>query len=178
VGLRCVRSAGAFAASVTMVASLVSPADAHYVYEEEWAYHSDDANCTQVYSEISHGGGGGYVKVVTKSEYKSDNWWGGAYPCAANFTVPAGYIANRPTWWKWNPKANSGRGAWQVCVDNSWWYMPGKGSSFEIHLKPIPDDEPHCGAGYYGDFAGGYVAFNGTWYGGWVWSGYHLLPPA
>lgn len=73
--------------------------------------------------------------------------------------------------WRWNDV----RSRWEVCSDPGYYYNPGKASNFDLPMKPVPGNKTPCGNGYYGATGIGYVVYDGKWYGGDVWSGYHWL---
>jgi len=144
-----------------------SPALADYVYAHSDVYAST-AECTEARDEVSHGSGGGYIKVDTMSVGVFTTVAGGVVYCYSKFYRPAGYIATYMRFWKWTGSA------WAVCTSMvDWFYNPA--NDWITTLAWNNGTWPPCGPGYYGTLGDHYV-YNNGWKGGGQWSGYHYLP--
>lgn len=153
-------------AVVTVMSVVVAgPAAAHYIYDKRTTFGSD-TNCTGGRGEVSHGPGGGYAKADTYSWYAQWTPYGNL-DCGRDWARPEGYIISAYHYYKWYPEYNN----WYVCTYTDWisnnvpthqWYVWGSWTS------------PPCGTGYYATQAHGQV-WNNAWFGGAVWSGYHLF---
>lgn len=113
---------------------------------------------------ISHGTGGGYSKVdgVTQRENRVLGT-----SCSTTHSLGAGYKALRMHLYKWTGSA------WGVCASTSYKY--NSTTTYKLVQAVYWGSSPRCGNGYYGT-SGGSWHYNGAWYGGSVWSGYHWLP--
>lgn len=146
-------------------------ASAHSVYVEDWVYASD-TNCTKGRSEVSHGDGGGYVRVDAGSWYYFDDPW---FPHACGEAFPRSA-------WKIRAKytfliKDEATGNWNWCVNSEWYYNQDTTSTFVIEDWPNGGGPtPPCGNGNYATSGGAYVENGGTWYGEYVWAGQHWLP--
>lgn len=143
------------------------PATADTVYEHADVYAST-AECTEARDEVSHGSGGGYIKVDTMSVAVFSTIAGGNMYCYSQFDRPAGYIATAMSFWKWTGAE------WAVCTSMAdYYYNPTK--TWITTLDWNNGTQPPCGNGYYGTMGDHYV-LNEDWKGGSLWSGYHWLP--
>ena len=140
-----------------------APAAAHFVYEYPWTYFSSNS-CEQTRSEVSHGGGGGYYKTDGVS-YRENRAIQAS--CAEWFDRPAGYKAAKWAAWKWNGSQ------WALCQESNYSYNSSTTSRHVVYWDY--GSRTPCGNGYYGNMGTSYH-YNGAWYGGSVWSGYHQLP--
>lgn len=138
-------------------------AQAHYVYGQAFTYYSQDS-CESTRSEISHGGGGGYVKI-DGATLRSDRFTGTS--CIIPFDLAQGAKALRYDLWKWNGSQ------WTVCAGSNYVYNTSVASKWVIYYDF--GSAAYCGPGTYGTY--GYTFhYNGAWYGGGIWSGNHNLP--
>lgn len=149
-----------------LIGGTATAAFAHYVYEDAEVWNSTDGHCLKVRSEISHGNGGGYVKVSSHS-YEKLLWM---IDCASPWSRGPGYLAVRWNLLKWSGSS------WALCKSVAWQYnqtTTNDFSSYKYYNTP-------CGSGYYGTQGYGKVYYNSNWKpsstGGVMWSGSHYLP--
>jgi len=159
--------------AMALIAISADPALAHYVYEETNTYQTD-SQCTTVWSEVSHGSGGGYAKARTESTQDLPIW---GVDCRYDKAKPPGWITAR---WQYYIYATDGN--WYLCA-----YYPGwaYNSTNRIDLVVASSfSSPPCGGpAYYATIAFGGVYDNGGWrpsnYASaqqGIWSGIHWLP--
>jgi hypothetical protein len=140
-----------------------TPAQAHYVYSQADVYRSTGP-CVTVRSETSHGtNNDGYFKNNMYSKWGLDQY---QTACGNAFARPAGYLTMKNQIYKWDGYQ------WTMCVDRAWVYNSTTTSSMQVLNNP---GYLLCGPGYYGLQTGDFI-YNGGWYGGSLWSGYHYLP--
>lgn len=164
ISVVCLFAAFSFAAFVlTLISS--SEAEAHTVYNRGNVYASS-TNCTWSRADKSHGTGGGQHYAFTRSTYAQFTPWGDLH-CGRNWDRPPGYIAVKYNNLKWNGSR------WQLCTYTRWIYNPVTRHYHQTRVNS--GASPPCGRGYYGTMAFSSV-YNGGWYGGRMWSGYHFLP--
>ncbi len=167
-GMRTQRLVAALLVALSIMAGSSQAVGAHSVYEENWVYWTQDANCTWGRSEISHGSGGGYVRVDVRANYIDI---GNFVPCSTEsyrspYQLRAKYTAI---------KYNEGTGNWDWCFNSQWYYNGTGGATFVIE-DWLGNTEPPCGAGWYGNSGGSFVYHNGQWYGDYLYGWQHWLP--
>lgn len=158
----------AVAAAICLVVATPGVASAHYVKQEGPLATWED-NCTIGRSEVSHGGGGGYTRVDTKSR-QSDPLTGTR--CIWPFDRPAGQIAARYHYYRYS----SARKTWLLCKRSAWAY--NQRTARDVRISWNFGAVPPCGGnGYFGTIGDSLVLDDGAWHGGQLWSGYHFIPP-
>jgi hypothetical protein len=164
----CRRASSVVVLCVLLVLAITGTASAHVVYGKGHTYRSS-TDCSWSYSEVSHGGGGGYAKARTTADYKLSTPRG-AYDCLDKYWHrPAGYLAVRWYLYKWIPASQQ----WAVCRYTRWGY--NSKSAHGLVSTWNFGSRPPCGSGYYGVVTSGWEK-NGEWHGGTIWSGHHYLP--
>ncbi|WP_416960521.1 hypothetical protein [Streptomyces sp. Agncl-13] len=168
----------AFGASLLLVFTTATAAQAHVVYQsdEVWA-NTDSSKCLYTYAEVSHGSRGGYAKSYGLSSSGIPL----AQSCILVWNRPPGNLKTGWQYLYWDGTQ------WGVCrqlmgtqnPDGTW---SGYANSTETSRMELTYDfgvYPPCGGGYYGTKAGSTVYYGGTWYGGNVpiWSGQHFIEP-
>jgi hypothetical protein len=138
---------------------------AHYVYE--WPTKAvTDNMCVKVRSEVSHGGGGGYSRgdVQTLSD---DPRWTECSQATGHAPFYAATHGIQLSVYKY------GSNGWYECMRSDFATRSNAYHSYRDWNYNLP-----CGPGYYGTYTYGVAqeVTGGSWYGGWVWSGYHYLP--
>lgn len=163
------RRIGVTATGLAMALLVIFPgvAAAHYVYQKGTVATYGSGACVQARAEVSHGSGGGYTKADVESTRTTSY---GNISCIEPNPKPAGYLATRYDFYKWDSSA----GHWKVCRTADWYYSKAQTGQYSIYTDF--GVSPPCGHGYYGSTAYSYVKDNNTWYGGSIWSGYHSLP--
>lgn len=183
---RTTRRAAIIGTGVVLLAAGVTPASAHYVYQQGDVYASSGFDqCVNVYAETSHGKtGNGYMKG-TVSAYKSYTQSDGVKAdCAGasdgipdyHWNRPSQNIAIRDYYFRLNsnPTHNKAFPAdWSMCEYSDWFY--NQKGSYRLSIAGEMRGPTICGASYYGTLSIGDVN-NGGWIGGTVWSGGHRLP--
>lgn len=144
------------------------PVNAHYVYENEWAYRSDRGHCVRERSEISHGDGGGYSKVdaiISHYWYFDDKH----IPCGLSKYKSAGEILIKWDLMKWN----ASRAEWHHCrvIDS----VSNRTRTYKFVVYAYYGAYADCGTGWYGTWGSAKVWNGRTFKGGRVWSGPHWL---
>ncbi|WP_156325216.1 hypothetical protein [Nonomuraea sp. SBT364] len=162
------RPAIAICMAIALVATLSSPAQAHYVYEKGEIYKSADV-CVDGRAEVSHGDGGGYARADTWSETRGFVYGVGWVNCAVGWSRPAGYIAARYDYLVFDLSA----GVWGLCRQLDWWY--GSGSHLTVAWN-FGNRTP-CGTAWYATIGWSAVRNGSTWNGGEIASGNHWLDP-
>lgn len=156
------RSLQALALALVFLGATALPAAAHYVYAQPWTYFSD-STCEMTRSEVSHGGGGGYYKTDGYT-WRENRVLGSS--CSSDHKMAPGYKAANWAAWKWTGST------WALCAQSNYVYNSTVTSKLVVYWSY---NSTPCGAGYYGN-QGTSWHYNGAWYGGTVWSGYHYLP--
>ncbi|MET9813688.1 hypothetical protein [Streptomyces sp. NPDC006355] len=163
------RSLGVVGAGFCIAFATATSANAHVVYEDEevWA-NTDSTKCMYTYSEVSHGGRGGFTKTQGHAGM-NDSGIGG---CIFPWQRPAGQIIVGYQYMKHDGSK------WHVCRE----LMHGIYNTQTSGSLTVSYDfgvAPPCGGGYYGTKAGSGVYYGGSWYGKNVpvWSGQHYIEP-
>lgn len=140
---------------MSSIVGAASPAGAHYVYEGRRVYSSPTL-CLDGRAEISHGNGGGYVRVDARVSEPS------SYGGVCNGTVWGNRynVIVKAQLWKYNGRY------WELCRDTGWKYSRSVRVSY--------GSRPPCGRGTYGVTGYAYVE-NAGWKGGKIESGMHWL---
>lgn len=153
--MRAAAVAGAIGAALTGVAA---PAIAHVVYESDLTFYTPTLDCVSTYSEISHGGGGGYNRA------DAYNWWydsgpnGGA--CGLSHTESA--FHTRAGFYN-VVKITSSPG-YQVCTVTSPFWVIDSTSDSHFWIYANSGATPPCGTGKnYGTFGFADHFENGNW---------------
>jgi hypothetical protein len=140
---------------------------AHYVYQQGYVFQRPQSNCTWSRSETSHGNGGGYSKGDTASKTYVAHSWGGA-ECGADAPRPAGYMKTQLDLYKWTGSY------WGLCRRVNWVYNTT--NTYWYAIETYYGATPPCGNGTYRTDTHSYVNMTGTWEGGPLNSGDHILP--
>lgn len=167
----------ALPAAILLVVTTATSASAHVVYQsdEVWA-NTDSTKCLYTYSEVSHGGRGGYVKMYGLAS--SDIAAGQA--CILVWNRNPGQMIAGYQYLKWDGSK------WGVCRQlmgdwngTNWSGIPNTTRTSRLTLDYDFGVVPPCGGGYYGTKAASSVFYGGSWYGGQVpiWSGQHFIEP-
>lgn len=136
-----------------------TPAYAHYVYEYGSVTGGNECHGTR--SEISHGGGAGYVSVTSRS-----------FPSSCNSFVVKDH---RARWNLWKQDASSG--SWAICRTSGFVYSSSVVHGFVIN-HDFGSGNPPCGIGFYENRGHSAHRLSGSqWLTANVWSGDHGLPP-
>lgn len=99
----------ALTSALALVLLTALPAKAHFIADIEWVYRTENSNCVQVRSEVSHGTDAGYSRNDTFSRNKGA---GPSFdPCADRLYVYADRIAAKYDYLTWSPLF----GEWLVC---------------------------------------------------------------
>lgn len=156
--------------ALAVVASLATPAFAHYIKQAPWVYRSAQV-CTLSGAEISHGSfqagyNWGQTQSWTRNYSVPPPWW----DCKLPSYQPTGYLALQRTIRWWNGST------WIECWRSPWDYNPSRNYAISrsTHWVSPPC---HGRSGYYTADTGSYVRYNGEWRGDWVGAGgSHFLP--
>jgi len=156
----------AFVASLVVffVVAGATAALAHYVYEQAEVWDGDGGRCLLVRSEISHGNGGGYSKGSDLTYQQL-----GPQACLFEWDRGPGYLRVRYNLLKWTGTQ------YGICKSVDWVYNGSTANIMDVYT--YWGTTPPCGTGIYGTATTGQVKYNGSWYGGRMWSGVHTLPP-
>lgn len=159
----------ALLAAMLLTVITATSAHAHVVYEsdEVWA-NADSSKCLYTYAEVSHGGGGGYVKSYGLASSGIPL----AQSCVLVWNRPPGNLGTAYRYWKWDGSK------WNVCRE----YMSGIFNSTTTSRVTGSYNfgiAPPCGGGYYGTTGYSAVLYGGEWIGGHVgvWSGNQYIEP-
>jgi hypothetical protein len=150
--------------ALAMTAATAGGAGAHVVYQSGELWGSGN-KCLYGYSETSHGGGGGYVKVYDLTS-QGDPF---RAVCILPWQRPAGYLRIKYYFFKWTGSS------WAVCRQVGEWRY-NQSSASKLTLTWNFGSSPPCGRGYYGTQSYHGVRYNGAWHGDVLWSGSHYLP--
>ncbi|MYX95146.1 hypothetical protein GT045_19120 [Streptomyces sp. SID486] len=166
---KAVQAAGVIGAATVLGLATSTSASAHVVYQDEevWS-NSDSSKCEYTYSEVSHGGRGGYTKTQGHAGQNGTGIGGCIFP----YERPAGNLEVGYQYMKYNGST------WYVCRE----YMSGIYNTKKTSILTTSYDfgvYPPCGGGDYATKAGSGLYYGGTWYGRNVpiWSGSHFIEP-
>ena len=126
---------------------------------------------TRGYSEISHGGGAGYAKAESSAGNIHQY-----FLCLPPGSLrPPYFIRLEYELMKYLD------GYWGICWYNGGWIYNGTDAETVSDYQDFGNDSPPCSDGYYATYAHAEVKWDGTWRGGWLWSGRsgddsHYLP--
>ena len=159
----CILTAGLFSAPVL----------SHYVYDENQVTHFTEASGAHIVlcarSEVSHGShNGGYYKSNLLLHFDDCHGTSNSHRPRG---VQEGQLAIKQLHYKWNDPMQRAI----ACTGTDWKFNSEFDNQLEIRVNH-PEHTPRCGDGWYMSYTGGYLKRNGTWFGGWVSSGWHYLP--
>lgn len=168
----------AFGASLLLVLTTATTAQAHYVYQsdEVWS-NTDSSKCLYTYAEVSHGSRGGYAK----SYGLASSGIPFSQACILIWNRPPGNLKTAWQYFYWDGSQ------WGVCrqllgtqyPDGTW---SGYANTTEASKMELTHDfgiAPPCGGGYYATRGMSNVSYGGAWYGTnvLIWSGQHFIEP-
>jgi hypothetical protein len=170
--------------SLILIVSLASAAAAHFAYQRAVVWEDDAGRCLDLYSEISHGNGGGYTKTVAETYQQLEYWRSCFWPWQRG----PGYIRAKNQMWAWFGSY------WGICRGTAaaWKYNSTTTNDFRIEgYRGLYGDttKPPCGPRWYVTRSLSQVQLNGVWYPrpgcnaercwqtGVMWSCIHYLPP-
>jgi hypothetical protein len=156
--------------ALALVASVATPAWAHYIKQTPWVYRSAQI-CTLAGAEISHGDfqkgyNWGQTQAWTRNYSVPPPFWDCKFPAFQ----PIGYIALQRALYWWNGSS------WIECWRSAWTYNTSR--TYAISRGTHWTAPPCSGrSGYYTADSGSYVRYNGEWNGDWINAGgWHYLP--
>lgn len=152
------------ATSAAVVFLTPGPAQAHYVYEYDYA--TDGNTCQRTRTEVSHGGGAGYVRTDGSSRSVASVW---PLSCPIPHQVGPGYLKARWMLYKWNGSS------WGFCVGSN--YVSNINSASTVAASwEFGSGSAYCGTGAYANIGDSYHNAGTGNVGRSVSSGSHQLP--